>query len=168
MLSGCDGADTEEFDSISHRTKIYTVISDRSIPYPERLRTLYNMYDISPSQKTDAEWQEILSSLEYLESEDKEVFSVYSSQIDEPSEYDVYLERALAYFIYRHASGAADDVELREVLALSAFLERLYFSIIKSEHPDSLEQLVCIARTVSEEIEYSEENTEKIKLELYF
>ncbi len=168
LLGGYGEADNGAFDVISHRGNIYNIISNRSISYSDRLHILYNMYDISPAEMSDDEWREILSSLEYLDSKDKERFSVYSSRIAEEDEYAVYLERALAYFIYRHASSAADEVELREGLALAVFLERLYSSLIKSEKPESVERLALIGRTISEEIEYSEDNTESIKIEFAF
>ena len=78
------------------------------------------------------------------------------------------LERALAYFIFRHCFGALDEEDFVSSLGFSLFCERLLASVIKTENADNFEDIVRLARTVSEEIEYSDENTEAIKLEFMF
>ena len=54
--------------------------------------------------------------------------------------------------------------ELREALVFCLFCERLFASLLKNGEGDVTE----LARIVSEELEYSEENTDAIKLEYSF
>ena len=68
------------------------------------------------------------------------------------------LERALAYFIYRHCTEAWDMYEFCAALGFCLVCERLLASLIESGI-DPFEA----ARILSEEIEYSEDNTECIK-----
>jgi hypothetical protein len=140
------------------------MLSDESIDYTERLCRICEEYSLSPALLSDEECRALLGSLEYLDKAHKEQFSCYSSSPETPKKYEKTLERALAYFIYRHLSSARDESELREALAFCLFCERLLASLLKAGEGDSIE----LARIVSEELEYSEENTDAIKLEYSF
>lgn len=153
-----------EFDAVCHRERIYSVLSDESINYTERLCRICEEYSLSPALLSDEECRALLGSLEYLDEAHKELFSCYSSIPETPKKYEKTLERALAYFVYRHLSSAHDESELREALAFCLFCERLLASLLKSGAGEYAE----LARIVSEEIEYSEENTDAIKLEYSF
>lgn len=157
--------DELEFDVLPHREKLYLILSDESLPYTEKLSLISKEYKVSPSSLPDGDWREILSSLEYLSEDDKELFSCYSSNLSTPKELEKPLERALAYFIYRHASAAYDEDELRSAIGFCLFSERLLCSLARSyqTHP-----FTDLARIVSEELEYSEENTEALKIEFSF
>ena len=159
-----DADTSEEFDALSHRERIYSVLSDEAIEYTDRLKRICEDYSLSPALLSDEECRALLSSLEYLDEAHRELFSCYSSSLEAPKEHEKALERALAYFVYRHLSSAHDESELREALAFCLFCERLLASLLRSGEGDSIE----LARIVSEEIEYSEENTDAIKLEYSF
>ncbi len=160
---GEDGEENEIFfDSVAEREKIFGVLSDRSIPYSERLRAIAEKYDVAPEKLTDSEWRELLNDLEYLDESRRELFLSYSSKAEIPVGIECELERALAYFIYRHASAAENDEEFRAAIGFSMFSERLLASI------SSKETILDRARILSEEIEYSEDNTDAIKTEFLF
>ena len=109
----------------------------------------------------------MLNSLEYLDRAHRELFLCYSSDILTPRGFEGVLERALAYFVYRHFSPSLDEPERRASLCLCLFCERLLASLIKKSAlaPHDFEAVCELARIVSEEIEYSEENTDTIKFE---
>ena len=153
------------FDGRIYRKEIYGIISDNALPYNEKLSRIYSRYGVSPSALSDGRWQEVLSSLEYLDGAHKILFSNYSSELFSASEYEKYLERALAYFIFRHCTEAEDEDEFRISLGFCLFCERLLGSLLKTEQPKSMNDIVCLARILSEEIEYSEDNTETIMSE---
>ena len=73
------------------------------------------------------------------------------------------MERILAYFVYRYFSVSEDEGDMFESLGLAVFCERLIASIVVAEKVTDIEGLIEIARTVSEEIEYSEENVRYIR-----
>ncbi len=150
------------FDAVNEREKVYTILSDKNIPYAERLRIISEKYDSSPEKLTDDEWRVIISDLEYLDESHRELFSGYSSRTDTPAEIEKELERALAYFIYRHASAAENEENFRAAIGFSLFCERLLASIASKDN------ILDCARILSEEIEYSEDNTDAIKTEFLF
>ena len=157
--------DTPDFDAVSEREKIYSILSDRSVPYYKRLTALYSAYDVFPSELGDSDWVEVLDSLEYLDESHRELFRVYRSDLSTIEEYEPLLERALAYFVYRHCSGAVDQEDLRAALGFALFCERLLSSLILYRDPKNAEKYACI---ISEELEYSEDNTQAIKDEFIF
>ncbi len=168
-ISEIGEADGEEenigFDAIALRTHIFSILSDKSLVYEEKLRRIHGEFGVSPTDRRDSDWRELLDSLEYLDEEHRELFSVYSSDARTPTEYEKELERALAYFVYRHCTPAADEEEFRAALGFALLCERLLASMVKM---NSSPNILGIARIISEEIEYSEDNTEAIKTEFLF
>jgi lysine-N-methylase len=151
------------FDAVEEREYIYSILKDNSLSYPEKIENIYTEYKISPNIISDTEWKEIILSLEYLDDYHKELFIKYSSELNTQLQHEKILERALAYFIYRHTSEALEWEEFCASLGLAMFFERLFASILNSENSCEFENAVELARTVSEELEYSEDNTERIK-----
>lgn len=157
-----DGEIFTDFDAVTEREKVYEILSDRNIPYAERLRAIAEKYGTAPEKLSDEEWKELISDLEYLDESHRELFSCYSSKTEPSPEIEPELERALAYFIYRHASPAENAEEFRAALGFSLFCERLLASIATKS------TILARARILSEEIEYSEDNTDAIKTEFWF
>lgn len=155
--------DLIDFDPLPHREQIYSILSDHSLPYAERLRIIADTYGVSLSDKSDDEWRGLLASLEYLDEAHKALFLVYSSDPSTPEGLEIYLERALAYFIYRHGTAAWDEDGFRAAVGFALFCERLIASVTNAEGINDLAGLIEVARMVSEELEYSEENTEALK-----
>ncbi len=154
-----------DFDATACRNTVHAILSDDSIAYTEKLSQIQKGYGVRPDCISDATWREFISTLEYLDESHREMFASYSWHPSTPQEWEKPLMRALAYFVYRHGSGARDLQEFREAVGLSLFCERLLASLAKAEKIESMDQLIRLARIVSEEIEYSEENTEAIRFE---
>lgn len=159
------GAPSEsDFDTIPHRSKIYCILSDDSLHYGERTKHICKLYDVHLTTITDKQWREILEELEYLDEAHKELFGCFSADVVAKKNDEKVLERAFAYFIYRHVSAAEDEEQLRAALGFCLFCERLLASVISGHDIDVTEA----ARIISEELEYSEDNTERIMSEFYF
>ena len=158
--------DTSDFDATAHRQVIYSVLSDRSLPYAERLRKISEIYGVSPANIPDDAWLSTLDSLEYLDNSHKEIFACYSSEITDSAHLEFYLERAMAYLVFRHCSYTENESEFRAALGFSLFCQQLLASVCKNTQ--SFEKICDTARIISEELEYSEDNTEVIKTEFYF
>ena len=154
-------SDEWDFDALSERDKIYAIISNSSLSHTEKLSAIEEKYNISPKNISDEKWQKRLSSLEYLEEEHRLLFDSYSSCAEVSEELEKPLERALAYFIFRHCSTAYDREEFCAALGLSLFLERLLASL-SSNAPEAIAEYT---RIISEELEYSEDNTDALKFE---
>ncbi len=151
--------DVIALDGISERTKLYKTLRDENIDYKTKLERIYREYGINVGD--DSEWLKIIDSLEYLDNTHKELFMTYSSQT-RPNGKDEYLERALAYFIYRHCTEAFDEEDFCSRLAFCLFCERLLASLMSSQKAESLQEIAVLASIISEEIEYSEDNTESL------
>ena len=100
-----------------------------------------------------------------MDEDDKKLFAAYSSNKQTPKKLEEYLERALAYFVFRHVSPAEDDADFRNSLGLALFFERLLCSAISTTEDLDDTYVFDVARKLSEEFEYSEENTDVLKFE---
>ena len=147
------------FDAASVREELYCILCDRSVPYGERLLEISRRYNVSLKVCTDLEWREQLASLEYLDPSHRELFCAYTSELETCKENEEALERALAYFIYRHVSPCTDEAEVRGAIGFALLCERLLCSLAEKKGLS----LEWAAVTVSEELEYSEDNTDAIK-----
>ncbi len=150
-----------DFDILKERAAIYAILSDRSRPYRERLALISEKYGVSPADIPDEGWRELLSSLEYLNPSHREMLFCYSGE-RRTDRFEQELERALAYFIFRHVTPSHSREELSANLALALFLESLVASLAYSQNAERPEDFTELCRAVSEEIEYSEDNTEAI------
>ena len=95
-------------------------------------------------------------------------FAAETVDLSMPDAWEKPLERALSYFLYRHGSAAQDEQEFRVALGFSLFCERLLASMARAESVQDMTDFVHLARILSEEIEYSEENTDAILFEFSF
>ena len=148
--------DSIDFDGRAYREEMYRILADRTQSYSSRLTEIYQRYSINIGE--DSVWLDALDSLEYLDDSHRQLFLKYSSDCT-AIENDEYRERFLAYFIYRHVTEAFDIDDLRSRLSFCLFCERLFASLIASENAKNLNEIATLARIISEEIEYSDDNT---------
>lgn len=154
-----------EFDSDVQRASIYAILSDRAVPYNERLYRIYENYGFTADTFSGCGWNEVLEDLEYLEEYHRDLICGNSLGAETLKEDELPLERALAYFIYRHCSPAENAEEFRAGLGFALLCERL-LSSSAINHPDL--PITELTRILSEELEYSEENCDAIKTEFMF
>lgn len=144
------------FDGREERGRIYAILQDASCSYTEKLQRIYRTYAIEAGE--DGRWLEILDSLEYLNPDHKSLFLKYSSARRSEGR-DEYLERFLAYLIYRHCTEAVDADDFLARLSFCLFCERMFASLLCTEGAKTLWEIAGIASIISEEIEYSDDNT---------
>lgn len=156
-----DAEEESSFDAAREREKLYDVLSDRSISYRERLGRIADAYSLPTHFPEDLK-SSILGELEFLEPRQGDLL-YNAKEADFGGAGEVICERALAYFIFRHCSTARDGCEFRAALGFSLFCESLLRSLA-ADGSDAFES----ARIISEELEYSEDNTESIKTEFLF
>ena len=119
VLESLDGdATVYDFDPLPYRQRIFELLA-LDIPYAKRIELICNEFNISTTILSDENWRKLLMGLEYLDSEHKILFSTYSTATD--AKYEKQLERALAYFVYRHCTQATDEVEFYMALGFSLF-----------------------------------------------
>ena len=105
-------------------SRLYHLISDYSVPYDSRRIALLSLFGSEVALPSEDEWKRILSELEYLDEENKAIYTAISLPSVTPPHVQPLLERALAYFLLRYLPSADDISELRVALALSLMLER--------------------------------------------
>lgn len=155
-------ADKDAYDATLPRTRIYEILQDASLSYDDRLARISREFGVFPAQKSDNAWCELLDALEYLDESHRALFMLYADDAEVLPHQQPLLARALAYFVYRHCSDAASDADFAACLGLALLLERLLASLIAAG-----QDAYDAARTLSEEIEYSEDNTDTIRSAFY-
>ena len=144
------------FDGRAERTKVYDILQQND--YRSALAQLYCAYSVDVGE--DAHWLNIINALEYLDADHKELFLQYSSKLrPEGNDADAYCKRFLAYFVYRHCTEAVDEQDFAARLSFCLFCERLFASLLYCKKAASLQEAAAIASIISEEIEYSDDNT---------
>ena len=161
--------ETEEkyFDSLAHRTWIFETLSQLNLSHLQKIKLIEERYNITPRDIPDDEWRRIISSFEYLDGEHEKMFLSFSSSAFVEKENEKYLTRAFAYFVYRHCSDVTDEEDFLSALGLCLFCERIFASALSSRSALELGDVVKIARIISEELEYSVDNTDFIKDQFY-
>ena len=147
--------DEEETAFFKWREKLFAIIQDRSLPLTERLQKLCHACGFSWNICHPADWMQFLLSLERL---DAEWEPILAGMQNETQQWEIAFEQLLFYLLYRHLPGALEDGRYPERVAFCVLLLR----VIRSLPCDSMEKLVELCRMASSEIEYSDENTERI------
>lgn len=145
-------------DAIRLREALYCSLSERTVPYSERLREVWRAASVDgpPAREAVAE---LLDTLEYLDPAHRALFHAYTEQPPITPEGARYAERFLAYLLLRHLTPASTEAQRRCALRLCCLVERLFASLVATGTDP-----VDAARILSEELEYSEDNTDALLL----
>lgn len=143
-----------EFDATEERNKVYQILRKDDFTLSEKIQQISDHYNICID---DEEIRKALENIEYLDISHKELFTKFTTENIDNKSIKNELTRAFAYFVYRHCSEASDYEEFFLSLNLALVCTRLISSLSTKKNIEE------IARIVSEEIEYSEDNIEKIK-----
>lgn len=158
-----------EFDAVEEREKIYGILSNSTLAYSDKISKIYELYEIPKEFFIDSErWQDALNDLEYLDESHKADFLCFDAKAKVDAPLERLLIRALAYYVYRHTSAADSMRDFRASLTLSLFLERLYATLLSRVKAPLKDETYELARIISEELEYSEDNIESLLFEIDF
>lgn len=155
-----------EFDATAERSEVFEILLTPSLHYDDKRKRICEMYDVALTLLTEAEWRECLASLEYLDEAHRTLFSCFSLSPTVRKENEEVLGRALAYFLFRHATEAESAEDFRAAVLLSLFFEKLFASLIVATGAESREDIIEAARILSEELEYSEDNVADLLFEI--
>ncbi len=144
------------------REKILGILQNRDKNIDERIFDLMLEFDIIVPKLN---WQKIYLGLERLDSNwTKRLAGLNGERKLFTKNWDIPFEQILVYFIYRHLSEGIFDGRTEERIkfaVLSFYMIREIFA----HSEETIEELIEICRMYSAEVEYSEENTERL---LYF
>ncbi|MBQ7040273.1 MAG: flagellin lysine-N-methylase [Clostridia bacterium] len=149
------GTETEEEEEFFEwRTKLFEFVQNRNVPFDTRLRILY---DVGITDEIIS----LYKSLECLDENWHEKLNDISDNYDFYG-FEIPFEQLLMYFIYRHTPDALYDGRYEERVAFSVLSVLIIRAVFEKCEEQTMENLIEISRMYSSEIEYSEENTEKI------
>ncbi|MBQ6896241.1 MAG: flagellin lysine-N-methylase [Oscillospiraceae bacterium] len=162
----------EECDFLDLRDDIFDILQDRTKPFDRRIKEMLDMCDSSLPQKTAAQWAEVYLSLERMDNawgtvlEELKTADEKSLNIPQSEELDIILEQLAVYFVYRHLADSLDDDRLAARAAFAALscsiIYRLCAVQYNKNHDIVLDDIVEICRMYSSEVEYSDDNMERL------
>ena len=142
------------------RQALFSLLRDRTLPYAERRERIAACY-AAPAQLDTAEKRNILAALEYLDAAHKP--TLLAALDGKPTqEHPLLRERFLAYLIFRHTGAASDEASFSLSVSLALLLEELFALLIAATAVPP----VWAAVLLSEELEYSEDNTQALRFAL--
>ena len=157
---GVECAYETDFDTRALREEVYSVLRS-TLSHDGKLRVLSDRYGLSDKLYNEG-WDDVVSELELLDVRDLELFALTDDAYDGINEYS---ERFLAYLVFRHASIATDYDNFRARLGFCLLMNRFFESAVSRLPSVSADSCIDIARRLSEEIEYSEDNTDTLIFE---
>ena len=149
---------------ISFREKIFDVLQDRSLPIDSRVDNMLDL--VNARLPVEVDWYSVFDGLEKMDT----AWDNYLLRIKNGIETSVYnnsldtaYEQLLVYLIFRHFTDCRYDGRLKERVLFAA----LIYKVIKTMNTsNTVEELIEISRIYSCEIEYSDENIDKLLLQL--
>jgi hypothetical protein len=156
-----NAADETNFDTISYREEIFALISRCDIPYKEKTRSISDGFGVS--DRLLESFDEVFDELELLEEENAELLCV--EREEHRSEVQIFAERFLAYLVYRHVSVAENYDNLRARVGFCLLLLKIFENATAQILSPTLDSVADVARRISSEIEYSEDNTSALIFE---
>lgn len=158
----CDEcADETDFDTLPLREELFSVLKS-PVSHSEKISVISDKYGLGDKLYDDDGWASVTAELELLDPCDEELFALDGESFDEKAEYS---ERFLAYLVFRHCSIATDHDNFRARLGFCLLMCRFFESAISRLKSLTDEQCIDVARRLSEEIEYSEDNTDSLIFE---
>ena len=154
----------EEINFLKLRNDIFEILQNRNKKLDERISEIAHFIGIEKSKKTFKEWINFYLSLENLDKNWndrlKSILNNDKSCTNFCCKNQIAFEQLIIYFIYRHLADGIYDDTLK--IRISFSLHAAY--MIKNICADcnDINQIIDIARQYSSEIEYSEENIERI------
>lgn len=136
------------------RQKLLDILQNRALPFNDRIQKL--------STLPDKDYFSLYSSLERLDAEWDNYLELLKSDTDSDIlEFDTAFEQLAVYFLLRHS---VDDLSKGALFSLVSvcIIQKIAAAMKQKNGTLSLEEIIEIARMYSAEIEYSDENVEKI------
>ena len=163
-----DKTDEEEETLLSFRDMLFSILQDRTCTVDERLEELRETCGCAADAFDGSLWAERLMELERLDEGWTAILEELSrqEQTDRPElhgpEWELALEQAAVYFLFRHLPAALEDGDVASKAAFAALSVEILRALCAGKEGCTLDDLVEFARMYSSEIEYSEENLARI------
>lgn len=144
-------------DFYKERAALFSLVQNREKPLNERITCVLAQVGV-PSPMGIVDWIGVYKRLERLDPAwDACLDTVDRLCEDVPLHLETVCEQLLCYFLYRHLSGALEDLLFGERVQFAVLSCYMIANIGRSR---SVEDVLEVARMYSSEIEYSDENVE--------
>ena len=168
-----DGEDIELYDDekviLAFRERLFDLVQDRSQSIEKRIDSILELFGISLDNEAICKCLTAFADMEIMDSSWRDITDKLTTAhilSDFVPDFDISYEQLLVYFIYRHIPESEDMSDLAARVSFAVLSVRIINGIYKmlsaGNKPD-FELLCDICRMYSSEIEYCEENTEKLR-----
>ena len=157
-------SDEEETALLKYRNNLISIAQDREFTVEERTENLCDFCGFDLPDMSFADWAEFYFSLERLDNEWEERLKRLKTAKGfciEP-EFQTAFEQLLVYFLYRHVPSALFDGDAVSKVGFAVLSVRIIAAVFSQAENKSFDTLYDLARMYSAEIEYSDENPERI------
>ncbi|MBQ7900811.1 MAG: flagellin lysine-N-methylase [Clostridia bacterium] len=158
--------DEQEHVFLNLRAKILEIIQNRQRNMDERIHDLCHFLAIQLPQKSHIEWANVFLNLERLDNEWTKKLTTLkklpSCSMTDFAGLETSAEQLLTYFVYRHTADGLYDGTINERVIFGILSCCMIFAVANSCNKGDMETLLDIARMYSSEIEYSDQNIDKL------
>lgn len=155
---GPDAPDNEAA-FLSLRDGIIDTLQDRSLTIPQRTASVLSRLEVTMPNRSLSVWARIYASLERLDEKWGEMLDKLSGAGNPPCTLpDLVQEQLLVYMVWRHLSEGLYDGQLKERMAFCVLSVQMIGGLCAVCGLSAAE----VARMYSAEIEYSDENIQKL------
>lgn len=156
--------DEEETALLKYRDNLIAIAQDREFTVEERTENLLDFCGFDLPQMSYEDWMSFYSSLERLDEEWEEKIMLLkkADKFCIENELQTAFEQLLVYFLYRHVPSALDDGDVVSKVGFAVISVKIIAAIFSQYQKKNMETLADLARMYSAEIEYSDENPERI------
>ncbi len=158
--SGVEMLTDDENVLLAFRDQIISILQDRTYSMQERIEKVFSFIGCSLPEK---DWYSVFFDLERLDP----AWEDYLLRLKMPpsllsAEWEIPLEQLAVYFVYRHLSAGLDDGKINERVLFAMLSTAIIQQIFAADPILSMDQFIEIARLYSAEIEYSDENIDRL------
>ena len=156
--------DEEETALLKFTDNLFAVAQDREFTVEERTENLCDFCGFDLPEKSFTDWAEFYFSLERLDTEWEEKLELLKTAdrfFIEP-EFQTAFEQLLVYFLYRHMPSALYDGDVVSKVGFAVVSIKVIAAVFLQLENKNIDTLADLARMYSAEIEYSDENPERI------
>lgn len=152
-----------EMPILYFRKRLFDILQNRSLPIENRVDNMLGIVDAYLPDNVD--WYLVFNSLEKMDkSWDEYLFRIKDGiETVTDNSLDTAYEQLLVYLLFRHFSDCQYDGKIKERVMFTTLIYKVVRTMNTS---NTLDELIEICRLYSCEIEYSDENINKLLEEL--
>lgn len=174
---GCQSPPCSEDEAflLQLRSNVISIMQDRHFPFAERIDFMLRHLDLPMLRFDLSAWSSFLQTLEQLDPGWSTLLRSICDRPDAPlpclPQLETAFEQLIVYLLYRHLPAALEDEDIAGRIAFSVLIVQLVNALcavsMEKDKAVTVESMAEIARMVSSEIEYSDENLYAILDELH-